>query len=49
MAKCPTYEEFLLVATSGTTYVGTEIKLRNPGENPRIRGNPEIDPRFPKD
>ena len=47
--NAPTYEEFLLVATSSTMYVEAEIKLRNPGGNPRFRGNPESPPRFQKD
>ena len=42
------YEEFLIVATTSNTCVGAGGKLRNPGGNPRFRGNPERPPGFPK-
>ena len=37
----------LIVATTSNTCVGAGGKLRNPGGNPRFRGNPESPPRFP--
>ena len=45
--NAPMYEEFLIVATTSNTCVGAGGKLRNPGGNPRFRGNPESPPRFP--